>query len=99
MFHMTRLLLVLVSALAAASLSATADVDFAKTSLPAGLVSKDVTPSAAAVVCFLEGPAVDADGNVFFSDIAGNRIPQDGCQRRRDRLPRRQRPHERQLLR
>src|SRR5437667_7456281 len=28
----------------------------------------------AAVVCFLEGPAVDADGNVFFSDIAGNRI-------------------------
>ena len=31
-------------------------------------------PTAAAVVCFLEGPAVDADGNVFFSDIAGNRI-------------------------
>jgi gluconolactonase len=29
---------------------------------------------AAAVVCFLEGPAVDADGNVYFSDIAGNRI-------------------------
>src|SRR4051794_12780536 len=28
----------------------------------------------AAVVCFLEGPAVDADGNVFFSDVAGNRI-------------------------
>jgi gluconolactonase len=28
----------------------------------------------AATVCFLEGPAVDADGNVFFSDIAGNRI-------------------------
>ena len=28
----------------------------------------------AAVVCFLEGPAVDAAGNVFFSDIAGNRI-------------------------
>src|SRR5262249_27666201 len=28
----------------------------------------------AAVVCFLEGPAVDAKGNVFFSDIAGNRI-------------------------
>ena len=25
-------------------------------------------------VCFLEGPAADADGNVFFSDIAGNRI-------------------------
>jgi gluconolactonase len=28
----------------------------------------------AATVCFLEGPAVDADGNVFFSDISGNRI-------------------------
>jgi gluconolactonase len=28
----------------------------------------------AATVCFLEGPAVDAAGNVFFSDIAGNRI-------------------------
>lgn len=28
----------------------------------------------AATVCFLEGPAVDAEGNVFFSDIAGNRI-------------------------
>lgn len=28
----------------------------------------------AAVVCFLEGPAVHADGSVFFSDIAGNRI-------------------------
>src|SRR6266436_2617732 len=28
----------------------------------------------AAIVCFLEGPAVDAQGNVYFSDIAGNRI-------------------------
>jgi len=28
----------------------------------------------AAVVCFLEGPAVDAYGNIFFSDVAGNRI-------------------------
>lgn len=28
----------------------------------------------AAVVCFLEGPAVHADGSVYFSDIAGNRI-------------------------
>src|SRR5438270_2720278 len=26
------------------------------------------------VVCFLEGPAVDGQGNVFFSDISGNRI-------------------------
>src|SRR6478609_5775765 len=28
----------------------------------------------AAGVCFLEGPAVDGAGNIFFSDIAGNRI-------------------------
>lgn len=28
----------------------------------------------AATVCFLEGPAADADGNVYFSDVAGNRI-------------------------
>jgi gluconolactonase len=42
--------------------------------LPADLFPKDAKVTAAAVVCFLEGPAVDADGNVFFSDIAGNRI-------------------------
>jgi gluconolactonase len=41
---------------------------------PDRLVGKDTTLAPAAVVCFLEGPAVDALGNVFFSDIAGNRI-------------------------
>jgi gluconolactonase len=41
---------------------------------PANLIGKDVKPAIAVVVCFLEGPAVDAQGNVFFSDIAGNRI-------------------------
>src|SRR5262245_56034243 len=45
-----------------------------KAPLPAGLVTKDTTPAPAAVVCFLEGPAADAAGNLFFSDIAGNRI-------------------------
>ncbi|MBI3824292.1 MAG: SMP-30/gluconolactonase/LRE family protein [Planctomycetes bacterium] len=34
----------------------------------------DLKVETAATVCFLEGPAVDAAGNVFFSDIAGNRI-------------------------
>jgi gluconolactonase len=48
--------------------------DFSKVPPPEGLVGKDTAPQAAAVVCFLEGPAVDASGNVFFSDIAGNRI-------------------------
>jgi gluconolactonase len=48
--------------------------DFTKVPLPAGLVPPKTVPQAAAGVCFLEGPAVDARGNVFFSDIAGNRI-------------------------
>ncbi len=48
--------------------------DLAKVPPPEGLVARDVAVAPAAVVCFLEGPAADAAGNVFFSDIAGNRI-------------------------
>src|SRR5262249_23744311 len=48
--------------------------DLSKVPLPAGLVAADAKPPPGALVCFLEGPAVDAKGNVFFSDIAGNRI-------------------------
>src|SRR5262249_43936590 len=49
--------------------------DLSKTPPPdEQLVAKDTTAAPAAVVCFLEGPAVDADDNVFFSDIAGNRL-------------------------
>jgi gluconolactonase len=48
--------------------------DLSKTPLPAGLVVGGTVAAPAAVVCFLEGPAVDGAGNVFFSDIAGNRI-------------------------
>src|SRR5215468_10580627 len=48
--------------------------DLSKTPPPEGLVTKDTAATPAAVVCFLEGPAVDAGGNVFFSDIAGIRI-------------------------
>jgi gluconolactonase len=47
---------------------------FADVPLPQGLVAADTVPAAGATVCFLEGPAVDAKDNVFFSDIAGNRI-------------------------
>ena len=48
--------------------------DLSKAPPPEGLVARDTAAEPAAVVCFLEGPAVDAAGNVFFSDIAGNRI-------------------------
>lgn len=48
--------------------------DLSKTPLPEGLVASQTAAAPAAVVCFLEGPAVDAAGNVYFSDIAGNRI-------------------------
>jgi hypothetical protein len=51
----------------------------------------------AATICFLEGPAVDTEGNVFFSDIAGNHILKmdtkgDGHQGCRHDLPSRQWP-------
>jgi gluconolactonase len=37
-------------------------------------VQADTRAVAASTVCFLEGPAEDALGNVIFSDIAGNRL-------------------------
>jgi len=48
--------------------------DLARIPLPAGLVTAGTKISVAALVCFLEGPAVDEKGNVFFSDIPSNRI-------------------------
>jgi gluconolactonase len=42
--------------------------------LPSGLVSPDTTAKVAANVCFLEGPAWHASGDLYFSDISGNRI-------------------------
>jgi gluconolactonase len=47
--------------------------DLSKIGLPAELVAPDAKPAGAALM-FLEGPAVDAQGNLFVSDIAGNRI-------------------------
>lgn len=55
-------------------LEAQEKMDPSKAPLPAGLVAAETKPTAAATVCFLEGPAVDRDGSVYFSDIAGNRI-------------------------
>lgn len=71
---MTKLACLFFVCLAAMTFSAAPQPDYAKTPLPPGLVAKDTAPVAAAVVCFLEGPAIDAAGNVFFSDMAGNRI-------------------------
>jgi len=48
--------------------------DLTKTPLPAALLAPDAKLGVAAGICFLEGPAVDRDGSVYFSDIQGNRI-------------------------
>jgi gluconolactonase len=48
--------------------------DMTNVPLPAELLLPDAKVQVAAGVCFLEGPAVDAAGNVYFSDISGNRI-------------------------
>jgi gluconolactonase len=42
--------------------------------LPKGLVAPDTKARTAAGICFLEGPAWHASGDLYFSDIAGNRI-------------------------
>lgn len=48
--------------------------DLTKTPLPVALLANQAKVTVAAGICFLEGPAADAAGNVFFSDIQGNRI-------------------------
>src|SRR5688572_25944088 len=48
--------------------------DLTKTPLPTALLAPDAKVQVAAGACFLEGPAVDRAGNVFFSDIQGSRI-------------------------
>lgn len=48
--------------------------DLTKTALPSKLLAPEAKVASAAGITFLEGPAVDAAGNVFFSDIQGNRI-------------------------
>lgn len=45
--------------------------DFAAVPLPVGIESR---PTSAVTLAFTEGPAVDADGTVYFSDIIGNRV-------------------------
>ncbi len=45
---------------------------FAQLPLPAGIEPDGVKPATS--LAFTEGPAVDADGTVYFSDIENNRI-------------------------
>jgi gluconolactonase len=49
-------------------------LNLAQAPLPAGLLAPQATLAIAARTCLLEGPALDADDNLFFSDIIGNRI-------------------------
>ncbi len=48
--------------------------DFQRSPLPVQLLAPEARIQIAAGACFLEGPAVDEAGSVYFSDIAGNRI-------------------------
>jgi gluconolactonase len=48
--------------------------EIAKAPLPAGVVAAGAHVTPVTAVAFLEGPAADAQGRVFFSDIWNNRI-------------------------
>jgi len=49
-------------------------MDFTQIPPPAALLASQWATTIAARTCLLEGPAFDADDNLFFSDIFGNRI-------------------------
>src|SRR6516165_7109007 len=49
-------------------------MDLTRIPPPAALLAPQSHTTIAARTCLLEGPAFDADGNLFFSDIFGNRI-------------------------
>src|SRR4051794_26932772 len=42
--------------------------------IPTSLLAPQAQVAVASLVCFLEGPAVDAAGNLFFSDITTDRV-------------------------
>ena len=64
----------LLVAMVQGGLCAEEKVNLAQVPLPTALVAPEAKATVAALVCFLEGPAVDEKGNVFFSDITSNRI-------------------------
>ena len=75
-FVVTPLLILFASSLPAGSPpggTAEDKADLSQVPLPAGLVAPETKAMVAALVCFFEGPAVDENENVFFSDISGNR--------------------------
>ncbi|WP_158633520.1 SMP-30/gluconolactonase/LRE family protein [Tautonia sociabilis] len=49
-------------------------IDFAALGPPLALLAPEASVTVDSAVCFLEGPAEDDRGNLYFSDIAGNRI-------------------------
>src|SRR6266508_3724256 len=51
-----------------------AEPNYASLPLPPGLTEADAQVKPAAVIASTEGPAVDREGNVFFSDLQNNRI-------------------------
>jgi gluconolactonase len=52
----------------------TVSMDLRQVGAPVQLLAPEARVQVAAGVCFLEGPAIDAAGNLYCSDIAGNRI-------------------------
>jgi gluconolactonase len=54
--------------------SAQTGTELGRASLPTDLLGPGATVTVAARTSFLEGPAVDAAGNLFFSDILNNKI-------------------------
>ena len=66
----------LAALLAASSAVSRADdkTDLSEVRPPAGLLAPGAATTVAARVALLEGPAFDGDGDLFFSDIFGNRI-------------------------
>jgi gluconolactonase len=67
-------LMVILFARLAVGLVAEKEAGLSQVPLPAGLAAPEARATVAGLVCFLEGPAVDEHGNVYFSDIPSNRI-------------------------
>jgi gluconolactonase len=57
-----------------AAVTARGQDDLANAPPPTGLLAPEAATTVAARVALLEGPACDGDGNLYFSDIFGNRI-------------------------